>query len=53
MTIEDKKEIVKAYFYKYDKDLIAENFNISEDEINKIIEENQEVLKELEERNYD
>lgn len=53
MTIEDKKEIVKAYFYKYDKDLIAKIFEITEEKIEEILEGNKDFLKELEERNYD
>lgn len=50
MTVNDKKEIVKAYFYKYDISTIVEIFDIKEDEVNEILKENNDYLKELEER---
>lgn len=53
MTINDKKEISKAYFYGYDISTIAEFFEIKEDEVNEILKENSDYLKELEERTND
>lgn len=50
MTTNDKKEITKAYFYGYDISTIAEFFEIKEDEIDEILKENSDYLKELEER---
>lgn len=52
MTKEDRKEIVRAIFYKFDKDFIIETYEISEEELNKIIEEEKEYLNELEGRDY-
>ena len=52
MTLEDKKEIVKAKFYEYSDEFIMENYSISKDELNKILEENKDYLKELEGRDY-
>lgn len=52
MTIEDRKEIIKATFYNFDKDFIMETYEISEEELNKIVEEGKEYLSELEGRDY-
>ena len=52
MTLEDKKEIVKAKFYEYSDETIIEAYSISKEELDKILEENQDYMKELGERNY-
>ena len=52
MTLEDKKEIVKAKLYEYSDEIIMENYSISKEELNKILEENKDYLKELEGRDY-
>lgn len=52
MSSEDKKEIVKAKFYEYSDDVIMEIHSISKEELDKILEENQDYMKELEERDY-
>ena len=52
MTLEDKKEIVKAKFYEYSDEIIMEIYSISKEELDKILEENQDYIKELEERDY-
>ena len=50
MTGEDKKEILKANFYEFDKDFILETYGIKEEEYNKIIEEGKDYLDELKKR---
>ena len=52
MILEDKKEILKAYFYKYEKEIISKIFDITVEDIDKIIGENKDYLKELEGRDY-
>lgn len=52
MTLEQKKEIVKATFYEYSKEAISELCDVTEKEIDEILEENQDYLKELEARDY-
>jgi hypothetical protein len=47
MSLEDKKEIVKAHFYNFDEDFICETYDITKDELNTIIEENKEYLDNL------
>ena len=47
MSLEDKKEIVKAHFYNFDEDFICETYDITKDELNTIIEENKEYLDSL------
>ena len=52
MTLEDKKEIIRANFYNVPENLILETYSISKEEFEKILKENQEYIKELEERDY-
>lgn len=52
MNEEVKKELLKAYHLGYSVEEISKVAKISEEELNKIIEENEEILKELEARNY-
>lgn len=52
MTDEMKREVLKAYHYDYELELIASVFNITEDEVNKIVDENGPILKQLEARVY-
>lgn len=52
MTEETKREILKACHYGYTHDIIATNCNCTEDEVRAIIEENADILKELEARDY-
>lgn len=47
MTLEDKKEIVKAHFYNFDEDFICETYDITKDELKTIIDENKEYLDDL------
>lgn len=52
MTDETRREILKAHFYGFDNAKIASVCNITEEEVATIIEEGEDVLKELEARNY-
>ncbi len=52
MTEETKKELLKAYHYKYDIKTIAEIMNVSEEDVQKVVDEGKEFLKELEARDY-
>ena len=52
MTEETKKELLKAYHYKYDIKTIAEIMDVSEEDVQKVIDEGEEFLKELEARDY-
>lgn len=47
MTLEDKKEIVKAHFYNFDEDFICETYEITKEELQTIIDENKEYLDTL------
>ena len=47
MTLEDKKEIVKAHFYNFDEDFICETYEITKEELQTIIDENKEYLNTL------
>lgn len=49
MTLEDKKEIVKAHFYNFDEDFICETYDITKEEFKTIIDENKEYLNTLSE----
>lgn len=52
MTDETKREILKAHFLGYSNDVIASVCDITEEEIDTIIEEGKDILKELEARDY-
>lgn len=52
MNEETKRELLKAHHYGYSVEEIAKVMKISEEEVNKLIEENTEILEELEVRNY-
>lgn len=52
MNEETKRELLKAHHYGYSVEEIAKVMKISEEEVNKLIEENTEILEELEARNY-
>lgn len=53
MSNEDKKEILKAHFYNYPISQIASIYGVEEREIQEIIDESADFLKELGERAYD
>lgn len=52
MNEETKRELLKAHHYGFFVEEIAKVMKISAEEVNEIIEENAEILKELEARDY-
>lgn len=52
MNEETKRELLKAHHYGLSVEEIAKVMKISAEEVNEIIEENAEILKELEARDY-
>ena len=52
MNEETKRELLKAHHYGFSVEEIAKVMKISAEEVNEIIEENAEILKELEVRDY-
>ena len=52
MKEETKRELLKAHHYGYPVEEVAKVMKISEEEVNKLIEENTEILEELEARKY-
>lgn len=52
MNEESKRELLKAHFNGFSSKDIAKIMKISEEEVEKVIDENPEILEELEVRNY-